>query len=264
MKLLARQNCGQKMRKSIASQISIIGTLGSVFGQTSLSSAATILSTYNGGKSEYSGLPRNVSKELRYHSPYWSQDEATASKLWNQLEIHTGFVALHKSWTDKKSLPRGDSFPWDDSRTIYVLNVFHILHCLQMLRISIVESHHNQPQTMSYKHLQHCLNDLREDAMCNADDTPRYTHTWPDRVTGADGQLRQCRNFEALSTWARSNTACFSFSHRDDPSWNKTARFRHCPPDSPYLPAIRKTYGFGDDWLPSLEISPSWSHSTES
>jgi hypothetical protein len=76
------------------------------------------------------GLPRNISKELKFHSPYWGRNETTAEKLWNQLEIHTGFVALDKSWTDEKDLPRGDSFPWDDSKSIYVLNAFHILHCL--------------------------------------------------------------------------------------------------------------------------------------
>lgn len=76
------------------------------------------------------GLRRDILKELKYLSPYWSDNETLSSELWNQLEIHTGFVALNKEWTDGKGLPRGDSFPWDDSKTIYVLNVFHILHCL--------------------------------------------------------------------------------------------------------------------------------------
>ncbi|KAI4145023.1 MAG: hypothetical protein LQ340_006455 [Diploschistes diacapsis] len=106
---------------------------------------------------------------------------------------------------------------------------------------------------MLYGHLQHCLNDLREDTICNADDTPRYTRPEPNRITGADGQQRTCRDFAALEQWAHKHTACFTFAHGDDPAWNRTARLRFCPPDSPYLPKIRDYFGFAADWMPEQQ-----------
>ncbi|KAF2228351.1 hypothetical protein EV356DRAFT_538397 [Viridothelium virens] len=65
--------------------------------------------------SQYLQLPRNISKELPYRSPYWGPNETATNELWNDIEIHPGFVALDREWTDDRGLLQGDScqnFRW--------------------------------------------------------------------------------------------------------------------------------------------------------
>lgn len=38
---------------------------------------------------------------------------------------------------------------------------------------------------------------------------------------------------------------------------SQIGRFQYCPSDSPYLPAVRKYFGKGDDWLPVDSLSLS-------
>ena len=42
--------------------------------------------------------------------------------------------------------------------------------------------------------------------MCKADNTPLYT--FGDNTAG-DGQMHQCRDWDALRDWATANTACY-------------------------------------------------------
>ena len=42
--------------------------------------------------------------------------------------------------------------------------------------------------------------------MCNADDTLLYHK---EHLSAGDGQIRKCRNWKALSSWAGRNSACY-------------------------------------------------------
>ena len=105
------------------------------------------------------------------------------------------------------------------------------------LRAAFEEYRSNRPQTKSWAHVQHCFLVLREEIMCNADDTPRYSGYQPPHASGT-GQVRMCRDWNALEEWAKNEerTACW----RDIPESefvNKNTtldRYRFCPEGSPY------------------------------
>ena len=87
--------------------------------------------------------------------------------------------------------------------------------------------------------------------MCRADDTPLYTTRSMVPVNGI-GQSRQCRDWGKLESWARTHHSCYRYGDFvvEDKLPSQMGRFKYCPSDSPYLPAVRKYFGKGDDWLP--------------
>ena len=100
-----------------------------------------------------------------------------------------------------------------------------------------MEMHDKVPQSVHFRHVSHCLDGLRQDIVCNADDTPRYTG--PSMVPGTTGptsglgQVRMCRSWDKLETWAKEHSACYQF----EPGSLQTKHidldfFKYCPDGS--------------------------------
>ena len=80
---------------------------------------------------------------------------------------------------------------------------------------------------------------LREDTLCHADDTPRYTTASDDPGTGS-GQVRMCRDWTQLESWVKQYNACYSYTHQTDPGYEQVRRFMNCPEGSPYEGVVRE------------------------
>lgn len=104
------------------------------------------------------------------------------------------------------------------------------------------------PQTLERSHVLHCLANLRADILCNADDTPRYTEL-SGRRPGV-GQVKKCRNWNELETYVNKHAGCFKYIKPGFSDTSQIERMKYCPNDSPYLPLIRKYFGYDDDWSP--------------
>lgn len=87
----------------------------------------------------------------------------------------------------------------------------------------------------------HCLDSLRQDTICYADDTPRYTGEGQNNETSGFHQTRQCRDWNQLEQWAKDRSSCYRFlgNDVDDP----VDRHKFCPEDSPYNDVIQTVYG---------------------
>ena len=97
-------------------------------------------------------------------------------------------------------------------------------------------------QSRTHHHIVHCLDALRRDVICNADDIPRYTTPDPSPETGR-GQLRQCRNWDKLNDWAKKHTACYRYIHEEEGvSYPEIQRFLWCPEGSPYRKEVDKYF----------------------
>ncbi|RYO96078.1 hypothetical protein DL765_011676 [Monosporascus sp. GIB2] len=94
------------------------------------------------------------------------------------------------------------------------------------------------PQHIALEHALHCLDQLRQDAVCNADDTPRYAGFQDPPGTGA-GQVHMCRGWGALVRWAREHTACFK--HQDEVCGPMIERFKSCPDGRALWPTVAET-----------------------
>ena len=101
-----------------------------------------------------------------------------------------------------------------------------------MIRKAIVSKHNGSNQTFNLHHIYHCLDGLRQDIMCTADDTPMPA---PVAHHLGDGQVRQCRDWNKLIAWATrpDQHACYDFDDYRE-STNTLELFAFCPRDSPY------------------------------
>lgn len=109
----------------------------------------------------------------------------------------------------------------------------------KVIRSFVVEKNDGVPDedlVWGYGHAMHCLNELRESVMCNADDTPLYTgrlnaNVHADEVVNGRGTMRMCRNWDALMEWADARSACYlsEDKNRKDENFSELDRYKHCP-----------------------------------
>jgi len=100
-----------------------------------------------------------------------------------------------------------------------------------------------------YDHWVHCLDSLRQDVMCTADDE-LLSIDEPHVKEVGDGHVRQCKNFSKLDKWALDHHACYTFEELEAPYF-VNQRYANCPSDSPYLEVARESFEFSKDWKPA-------------
>ncbi|CAN9129469.1 unnamed protein product [Alternaria alternata] len=165
---------------------------------------------------------------------YW-QPNASDSDMeaaWDAINTNAMAITLEDGFAKRMSLPPSTRFPWDTERSIYYIKGIHDLHCLKLVRKAIVSKHKGDPRPFNLLHIYHCLDGLRQDIMCTADDTPMPA---PVAHQGGDGQLRRCRDWDKLISWATrpDQHACYEFDDYREAT-NTLENFAFCPPESPY------------------------------
>ena len=191
----------------------------------------------------------------------WTANYLGNHTAWNELWDHhtsydAGVIALDDTYARKIGLPRAQRWPWDANKGIYLLNAYHNLHCIvffvkplipnsrllstmpqKNLRSSIEEFRSSRPQSVPWSHVQHCLLVLRDEVMCNADDTPRYSGYQPSHNSGL-GQVRMCRDWGALEEWANDGERSGCWRHipgeEGVDGFTNLDRYRFCPEGSRY------------------------------
>ncbi|KAJ5822854.1 hypothetical protein N7447_005194 [Penicillium robsamsonii] len=184
-------------------------------------------------------LPSTYANLYHTHTePYvlltdYSHNTTLADTLWHSINIDSGVVALPDSFAASHNLRTAQRFPWDTSKGIYILHGFHNLHCLKIIYISLFEFRTGQEQSRTWHHIAHCLDALRRQTLCDADDTPRATERRAEVVSGL-GQHRVCRNWGELENWAKAHTACYKRPEKPGDEVG-LKRFMHCPEGSGYV-----------------------------
>ena len=100
------------------------------------------------------------------------------------------------------------------------------------IELTVMEAHYNKTITYPITHNMHYLDSLREDIMGHADDTPRYTTTGREPISGV-GQMRQRRDWGKLEEWAQSYSACWRYLGLEADNHSELERYLYCAPDSP-------------------------------
>ena len=167
-------------------------------------------------------------------------------------------IYISPEHADSMELPPSQKFPWDPNLKIYLLNGYHNLHCLvrlansayrevmplnissqQSIQKSLADFDAGRPPTYPMVHVMHCLDTLRDDVLCHADDTPRYTTITPEAESGM-GQMRQCRDWSKLEAWAGQFSGCWHYIDVHSDQRSELERWRFCEPGSPYYERVQK------------------------
>jgi hypothetical protein len=88
-----------------------------------------------------------------------------------------------------------------------------------------------------HSHILHCLDDLLQDAYCHADDLPwMQLPPQPYRKNYPKYQVRQCKSWKKLITWADKYNSCYKYDNVTDASGmsskNDLDHYKFCPEGS--------------------------------
>ncbi|KAL7934747.1 hypothetical protein V8C35DRAFT_35285 [Trichoderma chlorosporum] len=147
-------------------------------------------------------------------SPYQGKPNETNNAHWDKL-THPGMVALteeeHAKLPSKSSLFVDDNTKESDP-LLYVgaVEVFHQLHCLDMLRMQAYgvlkdwyDVHSPENENTIPAHLEHCINYIRQSMMCrpSLDILPFRTDS-EGLLRPVFNGTRTCANFDKIRDWA--------------------------------------------------------------
>ncbi|KAF7873929.1 hypothetical protein EAF04_002601 [Stromatinia cepivora] len=184
----------------------------------------------------YAGLIRNKPVPFVVHATYNDENRTIADEAWNApvLDPATGLIALSDNLSKSMNLPPAQRWPWDENKGIYLLNAYHNLHCLHVIRAVSLDFFDGRLPSKSYEHIVHCLNVLREEIMCNADDTPRYTGPLNAQLGSKHpysgiGQTKMCNDWGKLESFALEHSACYKPINKSTPGFPTVERYKFCP-----------------------------------
>ncbi|PPQ98411.1 hypothetical protein CVT24_004090 [Panaeolus cyanescens] len=93
--------------------------------------------------------------------------------------------------------------PGDEDHYVVQLDVFHQLHCLNLLRKSLYREYYSKEPHLDTQHLSHCVENIRQTLMCSADVTP-LVWQWVERVQQVrimGNVIHTCRDWDKIREW---------------------------------------------------------------
>ncbi|KAK3387940.1 hypothetical protein B0H63DRAFT_448727 [Podospora didyma] len=163
--------------------------------------------------------PANVAtewKEVVFHNNF-RQDRTKwqgppnddVDKAWEESYLGVGVIKIPKSDADRlpnQTLP----IPGEDDGYIVGVEVFHQLHCLDLLRRHLYPDRYHNEKGMNAQqlkeywiHLEHCIDNLRQTIMCYSDVStiPWKIHEKAHREFPDAHTTHVCRDFDTLKEW---------------------------------------------------------------
>ncbi|KAI0906608.1 hypothetical protein F4824DRAFT_371310 [Ustulina deusta] len=145
---------------------------------------------YRHQKSAHATKDFPVISPYLFSTPYSQGNLSQQNPLWNELFPRGGgAVKVDPQWAIDNNVQHTQGYA-PDGKAIYVVAMYHQLHCLAVIRTSLYQFHNGREQTDPWSHIPHCLDALRQALQCLADPT-----------LGGHGALHECRDFEALKGW---------------------------------------------------------------
>ncbi|CRG89603.1 hypothetical protein PISL3812_06641 [Talaromyces islandicus] len=153
---------------------------------------------------------------LGHESPWTRGPKEVKDRLWDAT-YEFGISGITKDEASNllnETLPS----PHDPDTYMIQLEVFHNLHCLNMLRKTLYPDQY--PEMWAYHdngtvnhgtlqslHMDHCIDALRQSTMCESDITPiRFVNNYFGRGVFPDlVATHTCRDFDAIVEWAKEH-----------------------------------------------------------
>ncbi|KAF2103227.1 hypothetical protein NA57DRAFT_72206 [Rhizodiscina lignyota] len=147
-----------------------------------------------------------VYRRFDWWTAYSSDNTTESEKSWDDINPAHGFIAMDKQWAKEHNWPDSMYPPDDRNKKVYLLEAYHLLHCLTVTRKTFWQAVNGEELYWRPPHVAHCLDMLRQYIVCKADNTPLFT--FGDNTAG-DEQYRKCKSWDALRDYATENSACY-------------------------------------------------------
>ncbi|KZS87708.1 hypothetical protein SISNIDRAFT_535241 [Sistotremastrum niveocremeum HHB9708] len=150
-----------------------------------------------------------LSRSIFYGPPTDETDQAWQALLQNGVSR----IPRHQA----ALLPnRTEQIPGDEDHYVVALDVFHQLHCLNVIRKALSPQRYQPPNNVlidtgdgliAFDHVDHCVNSIRESLMCNADISVNVWQWDAKRKRSIPrlDVLHTCKNWEGIAGWAHEN-----------------------------------------------------------
>ncbi|GIZ42879.1 hypothetical protein CKM354_000612800 [Cercospora kikuchii] len=139
---------------------------------------------YTGQSHDYSGpttspeeyalvdeLP-TIYKRFHWWTEYSDNNDTATDQRWEDINPAHGFIAMNREWALDNHWPDSMHLPSDDRKNVYLLEAYHMIHCLYVIRKTFWEAVNREEYTWNPP--GHCFDALRQFIVCKADNTPFY------------------------------------------------------------------------------------------
>ncbi|KAH7139071.1 hypothetical protein B0J11DRAFT_575005 [Dendryphion nanum] len=167
-------------------------------------------------------------KRLNWWTSYSDINSTSTQSLWDAINYSHGIIAVDHAVADAQNWPNAMRSPKDSNKKVYLLEGYHLLHCITVVRKSFWEALHSTSNfTFEPQHAGHCIDQLRQYVICKADNTPLYSF---GTLSTGDEQYRKCRSWDALREFATENSACYRETPEgvDEESFGLEEHFGYC------------------------------------
>ncbi|MCJ1360353.1 MAG: hypothetical protein MMC33_010358 [Icmadophila ericetorum] len=141
-------------------------------------------------------------------SPFKGAPREEQTDAWDEYARWQNLVI---SGDDLKAINRSSIVLADGSGYLATLDVFHELHCLNIIREYIHRDYYQSRESphMQFIHADHCLDTLRQIVQCHGD-VSIVTFDWVEHQHDPFPNFlvnRECRNWDSILDWAKEHQA---------------------------------------------------------
>ncbi|KAI1261337.1 hypothetical protein F5Y18DRAFT_401683 [Xylariaceae sp. FL1019] len=136
---------------------------------------------------------------------YAGEPSPEIDKAWDDI---LGATDLRLDMDELYGAERNSVHTADGKGVLITLDVYHSLHCLDLVRRAIDFRYYYPTGEVPYfyrPHLDHCVDYLRQGIQCQSDLSPlKYAQSQPNNITIPvfNGTAHTCRNFTKVHEWA--------------------------------------------------------------
>jgi hypothetical protein len=80
-------------------------------------------------------------KRFNWWTEYSEKNFTETDALWDAINPAHGFIAMDRDWAKERQWPNSMHLPSDDSKNVYLLEAYHLLHCVVRGLSSFLVSH---------------------------------------------------------------------------------------------------------------------------
>lgn len=101
-------------------------------------------------------------KPFLWNTAYSSEDQTIQDEMWDSIIWTHGMIAVDQGWAKSQNWPETMIRPNNGSQAIYLLEAYHELHCLRVIRKMFKKSLKSSVLLSEHQagHLDHCFDSL--------------------------------------------------------------------------------------------------------